>query len=104
MSARVKSRTHRWFVLLFAAVTVSAAVLATPASAIDTPIGRLGEPLRVEFRGIVADVTVHDVLPSDVPPGFGYPPRALSRSGVQRGARRQGDRAAPRAVEPLATR
>ena len=76
MSARVKSRTHRWFVLLFAAMTVSGAVLATPATAIDTPIGRLGETLRVEFKGIVADVTVHDVLPSDVPPGFGYPPRA----------------------------
>ena len=76
MSARVKSRTHRWFVLLFAALTVSGAVLATPATAIDTPIGRLGETLRVEFKGIVADVTVHDILPSDVPPGFGYPPRA----------------------------
>jgi hypothetical protein len=30
--------------------------------------GRLG--------GVGADVTVHDILPSDVPPGFGYPPRA----------------------------
>ncbi len=76
MSARAKSRTHRWFVLLFAAMTVSGAVLATPATAIDAPIGRLGETLRVEFKGIVADVTVHDILPSDVPPGFGYPPRA----------------------------
>ena len=26
--------------------------------------------------GLIADVTVHDILPSDVPPGFGYPPRA----------------------------
>ena len=76
MSARVKSRTHRWFVLLFAAMTVSGAALATPATAIDTPIARLGETLRVGFKGIVADVTVHDVLPSDVPPGVGYPPRA----------------------------
>ena len=66
----------RWFVLLFAAMTVSGAVLAPPATAIDAPIGRLGETLRVEFKGVVADVTVHDVLPSDVPPGFGYPPRA----------------------------
>ena len=48
------------------------------------PIGRLGETLRVEFMGLVADVTVHDILPSDVPPGFGYPPRAPALSGVPR--------------------
>lgn len=41
MSARAKSRVSRWFVLLFATLTVCGAVLATPATAIDTPIGRL---------------------------------------------------------------
>jgi len=66
---------RRWLVLLLAAMTTSA-VLATPAAAVDAPIGRLGETLRVELMGLIADVTVHDILPSDVPPGFGYPPRA----------------------------
>ena len=76
MSARVKSRIASWFALLFAALTISGAALAAPATAGDSPIGRLGETLRVELMGVVADVTVHDILPSDVPPGFGYPPRA----------------------------
>ena len=76
MSACAKSGVVRFFALLFAALTISGAVLAAPAAAIDAPIGRLGETLRVEFMGVVADVTVHDILPSDVPPGFGYPPRA----------------------------
>jgi hypothetical protein len=67
---------RRWLVLLVSALTMSGAVLAAPASAVDAPIGRLGETLRVELMGVVADVTVHDVVPSDVPPGFGYPPRA----------------------------
>ena len=66
----------RLFALLFAALTISGARAAAPAAAVDAPIGRLGEPLRVELMGLVADVTVHDILPSDVPPGFGYPPRA----------------------------
>src|SRR5215212_6965985 len=66
----------RFLALLFAALMISGAVLATPAAAVDSPIGRLGEPLRVELMGVVADVTVHDIQPSDVPPGFGYPPRA----------------------------
>ena len=74
----------RWFALLFAALTISGAVPAAPASAVDAPIGRLGETLRVELMGVVADVTVHDILPSDVPPGFGYPPRAPALSGVPR--------------------
>ena len=67
---------RRWLVLLLAALTVSGAVVAAPAAAVDAPIGRLGETLRVELMGLIADVTVHDILPSDVPPGFGYPPRA----------------------------
>lgn len=66
----------RWFVMLIAALTITGGVPAAPATAADAPIGRLGETLRVEFKGVVADVTVHDILPSDVPPGFGYPPRA----------------------------
>jgi hypothetical protein len=76
MSICAKSRLTRFFALLFAAMTISGAVLAAPAAAVDSPIGRIGEPLRVELMGLVADVTVHDILPSDVPPGFGYPPRA----------------------------
>jgi hypothetical protein len=77
MSAHAKSRTVRLFALLFAALMISGTAVAAPvAAAGDAPIGRLGETLRVELIGLVADVTVHDILPSDVPPGFGYPPRA----------------------------
>ncbi len=42
----------------------SPASSAPPASAEGTPIGNLGDTLRVEFKGIVADVTVHDCCPS----------------------------------------
>jgi hypothetical protein len=66
----------RLLALLFTAVTMCGALLAPPATAAGTPIGRLGDTLRVELMGLIADVTVHDVLPSEVPPGFGYPPRA----------------------------
>jgi hypothetical protein len=67
---------RRWFVLLIAMLAVTVGLTATPASAVDAPIGRLGETLRVQFKGLVADVAVTSIDPSDVPPGFGYPPRA----------------------------
>jgi hypothetical protein len=67
---------RRWFVLLVAMVAVTAGLTAAPASAVDAPIGRLGETLRVQFKGLVADVAVTSIDPSAVPPGFGYPPRA----------------------------
>jgi hypothetical protein len=66
---------RRWFVLVVAGMAVLAGVLAPQASAGLTPIGRVGETLRVEYMGVVADITVHGVAPSDLPPGFGYPPR-----------------------------
>lgn len=66
----------RWFVLLVAVMAVAAGVTAAPASAVEAPIGRLGETLRVQFKGLVADVAVTSIDPSEVPPGFGYPPRA----------------------------
>lgn len=67
---------RRWFVLLVAVMAVAAGLTAAPASAVTAPIGRLGETLRVQFKGLVADVAVTSIDPSDVPPGFGYPPRA----------------------------
>lgn len=58
---------------MFTTVLTVAAFLAPPAaSAEGTPIGNIGQTLRVELNGIVADVTVHDVLASDVPPGWGW--------------------------------
>jgi hypothetical protein len=66
---------RRWFVLLTAALVAIAGLIAVPASAAPSPIGRLGDTLQVQFKGLVADVTVHSVDPSPVPPGFGYPPR-----------------------------
>jgi hypothetical protein len=65
---------RRWFLLVVAGMTVLAGVLAPHASAGLTPIGRVGDTLHVDYMGVVADVTVHGVAPSDIPPGFGYPP------------------------------
>ncbi len=70
---------HRWFAALLA-VIVPIATITTPAPrahAGDAPIGKLGETLRVEFDDTafgkgVADVTVHDVRPTEIPPGWGY--------------------------------
>ena len=60
----------RWLVSLIAAMTVAAGFVAPQAAAEVNPIGNLGDTLRVEFKGIVADVTVHDVVPTDAPRGY----------------------------------
>jgi Domain of unknown function (DUF1942) len=68
---------RRWFTGLLAGVVLAAVLVAPPAAAGDTPIGHLGDTLRVnDAEGrIVADVTLVNVLPSDIPPAWGYPPR-----------------------------
>jgi hypothetical protein len=66
---------RRWFVLLIAAMAAVAGFMAAPANAAPTPIGRLGETLQIKFKGLVADITVNNLAPSPIPPGFGYPPR-----------------------------
>ncbi|OBF37669.1 hypothetical protein A5724_10870 [Mycobacterium sp. ACS1612] len=75
---------RRCLVLLVALVAAVVGLSAPPASAEGTPIGSIGETLRVEFKGIVADVTVHDVLPVDPPPP-GYvatgSPRWINQGG-----------------------
>jgi len=63
-------------VLALSAVLGLSVVSVGPAGAAVTPIGRFGDTLRVEYLGIVADVTVLAPVPSEIPPGFGYPPRA----------------------------
>lgn len=69
---------RRSLALLIATVAALGALLAPSAStsAATIPIGGLGEPFRVEFKGPVADVTVECILSAPVPPGFGHP-RAL---------------------------
>lgn len=67
---------RRWLVLLTAVLATFAGVAAPSASAAEIPIGRLGDTLRVEYEGLVADVSVNNIAPSPPPPGFGYPPRA----------------------------
>jgi hypothetical protein len=74
---------RRWFVLFVAVMATVAGLSAVPAQAAPdeaesapSPIGRLGETLQVNFKGLVADVTVNSLAPSPIPPGFGYPPRA----------------------------
>jgi hypothetical protein len=66
---------RRCFVLLTAVMVALTGLMATPASAATAPIGRLGETLQINFKGLVADITVVSLAPSEVPPGFGYPPR-----------------------------
>lgn len=61
--------------LLIAAMATVAGIMVAPASAATAPIGRLGETLQVKFEGLIADIIVHSVDPSPIPPGFGYPPR-----------------------------
>lgn len=61
---------------MIAAIAAAAGLMAAPASAANAPIGRLGDTLRIDFEGLVADITVVSLEPSEVPPGFGYPPRA----------------------------
>ena len=43
---------RRWFLGLFAVMVVAGALVAPPASAGETPIGSLGDPLRVRRRAI----------------------------------------------------
>ncbi|MEB3022541.1 hypothetical protein [[Mycobacterium] crassicus] len=74
---------HRWILALItsvatalAALTAPAAGYATPTTNPEAPIGRLGDTLRIQYKDeafgpIVADVTVHDVVPSEIPPGWG---------------------------------
>ena len=87
----------RWLMSMVAAMAIVAGfVTAPPAVAEGTPIGNLGDTLRVQFKGIVADVTVHDVVPTDPPPGYtpnGSPrwrQRGRSVEGQHHGARRAG--------------
>jgi hypothetical protein len=72
---------RRWLTLLIAVMAAVAGLTAAPAQAAPadsepSPIGRLGETLQVQFKGLVANVTVNSLAPSPIPPGFGYPPRA----------------------------
>lgn len=60
----------RWLMSLMVAVAMLAGPVTPTASAENTPIGNIGETLRIEFKGLVADVTVHDVIPTEAPPGY----------------------------------
>ena len=72
--------------ILVAAMTLVAVGVAPPAAAAETPIGDLGQTLRVQYDDFVADVTVHDVLPVPVPPGWGWngSPRWRAQGGPWR--------------------
>ena len=71
---------RRWLFVLTALLPILA-LAAPPAHAapaettVATPIGRVGDTLRVRNGDLVADVTVVSVTPSAIPAGWGYPPR-----------------------------
>lgn len=71
---------RRCLSLLAVLATVATVFGAGTAAATEAPIGRLGDTLRVvnDKQGIVADVTVVSVEPSEIPPGFGLAPRPPS--------------------------
>ncbi|HEU0189891.1 MAG TPA: hypothetical protein VFR17_01275 [Mycobacterium sp.] len=64
---------------------------AKPTTTPDAPIGRLGDTLRIQYDSeqyglVIADVTVHDVVPSEIPPGWGWngAPRWRAQGGPWR--------------------
>jgi hypothetical protein len=82
---------RRLVMALVAALAIFAAVVSPPARAFDSPVGTVGDTLRVDYTDqwwgrIVADVTVHDVLPTAVPPGWGWngTPRWRAQGGPWR--------------------
>lgn len=71
---------RRWLIVLTALLPILA--LAAPSAhaapaetTVATPIGRIGDTLRVRSGDLIADITVVSVTPSEIPPGWGYPPR-----------------------------
>jgi hypothetical protein len=70
MGVRAKRTGRRAFAVVIATLFALGFAGAPPVTADVTPIGNLNQTLRVEFKGIVADVTVHDVLPTPPPPGY----------------------------------
>jgi hypothetical protein len=74
---------RRCVVVLIALLAALAGFMAPPASAEGTAIGNLRDTLRVEFKGIVADVTVQNVIPTDPPPGYAATgsPRWINQGG-----------------------
>ncbi len=77
---------RRWLVLVIATLAMAATVSAPPALAAGTAIGNLGDTLRVQTSEIIADVTVHDVLPTAPPPGYSPngSPRWINEGGPWR--------------------
>jgi hypothetical protein len=62
--------------MILSAVLFGVQAAPAPAHAADAPIGRIGDTLRVQDGDVIADVTVLPIALSEVPPGWGYPPRA----------------------------
>jgi hypothetical protein len=56
---------------------------ATPDEDRVTPLGRIGDTLRVQYQNIVADVTVHDLVPVPLPAGTD-PPTQPGRNNFYR--------------------
>ncbi|MGB3285318.1 MAG: hypothetical protein WBH51_09415 [Mycolicibacter algericus] len=92
-----KDMMHRWILAVVTSLVTTLALLvpaagnATPTTTPEAPIGRLGDTLRIHYQDeafgkIIADVTLHDVVPSEIPPGWGQngSPRWRAQGGPWR--------------------
>lgn len=61
---------RRWLSVLFGVLVTLAVALAPSASAGDAPIGKLGDTLRVDYDGVVAEFTLNGVSPTFLQPGM----------------------------------
>lgn len=61
---------RRLWAMLFGMTITLGLLAAPPAHAAETPIGTLGQTLRVEYNDFIADVTLTGLVPAPLPPGM----------------------------------
>lgn len=61
---------RRIMAMLFGVAVTMGLLTAPAAQAVENPIGKLGQTLRLEYNDIVADVTLNGIQPWFLPPGM----------------------------------
>ncbi|MCG5433924.1 hypothetical protein LV457_16735 [Mycobacterium sp. MYCO198283] len=70
---------RRWCAIVVTGILAALALAYAPVGAATpdeerlSPLGRIGDTLRVQYQDIVADVTVHDLVPVPLPGGVDPP-------------------------------